>query len=63
MYIIKIYFGKFKIILKTFGSKKYKEGNFLSISNENGDVTICVDISEIRVFPPSEFLIFWNVQV
>ena len=35
-----------------------KEGNFLSISNENGDITICINISEIRVLPPSEFLIF-----
>ena len=58
MYIIKIYFGKFKKILRTFGSKNTKEGNFLSISNENGDVTICVNISEIRVLPPSEFFIF-----
>ena len=58
MYIIKIYFGKFKKILKTFGSKKYKEGNFLSISNENGDITVCVNISEIRVLPPYEYLIF-----
>ena len=58
MYIIKIYFGKFKKILKTFGSKNTKEGYFLSISNENGDITICINISEIRVLPPSEFLIF-----
>ena len=58
MYIIKIYFGKFTKILKTFGSKNTKEGYFLSISNENGDITICVNISEIRVLPQSEFLIF-----
>ena len=38
--------------------KNTKEGNFLSISNENGDITICINISEIRVVPPSEFLIF-----
>ena len=38
--------------------KNPKEGNFLSISNENGDITICINISEIRVLPPSEFLIF-----
>ena len=38
--------------------KNTKEGNFLSISNENGDITICVNISEIRVLPPSEFFIF-----
>ena len=38
--------------------KNTKEGNFLSISNENGDMIICVNISEIRVLPPSEFLIF-----
>ena len=38
--------------------KNTKEGNFLSISNENGDITICVNISEIKVLPPSEFLIF-----
>ena len=38
--------------------KHTKEGNFLSISNENGDITICINISEIRVLPPSEFLIF-----
>ena len=37
--------------------KNTKEGNFLSISNENGDITICINISEIRVLPPSEFLI------
>ena len=36
--------------------KNTKEGNFLSISNENGDITICINISEIRVLPPSEFL-------
>ena len=36
--------------------KYTKEGNFLSISNENGDITICINISEIRVLPPSEFL-------
>ena len=35
-----------------------KEGNFLSISNENGNITICINISEIRVFPSSEFFIF-----
>ena len=58
MYIIKIYFGKFKKILKTSGSKNTKEGNFLSISNENGDITICINISEIRVLPPSDFFIF-----
>ena len=57
MYIIKIYFEKFKKILKTYGSKNTK-GNFLSISNENGDITICINISEIRVLPPSEFSIF-----
>ena len=56
MCIIKFYFGKFKKILKTFGSKNTKEGNFLSISNENGDITICINISQIRVLPPSEFL-------
>ena len=28
MYIIKIYFGKFKKILKTFGSKTYKRRQF-----------------------------------
>ena len=38
--------------------KNTKEGNFPSISNENGDITICINISEIRVLPPSEFLIF-----
>ena len=38
--------------------KNTKEGNFLSISNENGDITICVNISEIKVLLPSEFLIF-----
>ena len=38
--------------------KSTKEGNFLSISNENGDITICINISEIRVLPPSEFFIF-----
>ena len=38
--------------------KNTKEGNFLSISNENGDITICINISEIRVLPTSEFLIF-----
>ena len=38
--------------------KYTKEGNFLSISNENGDITICINISEIRVLLPSEFLIF-----
>ena len=38
--------------------KNTKEGNFLSISNENGDITICVNISEIRVLPPSEFFSF-----
>ena len=38
--------------------KYTKEGNFLSISNENGDITICINISEIRVLPPSEFSIF-----
>ena len=38
--------------------KNTKEGNFLSISSENGDITICVNISEIRVLPPSEFFIF-----
>ena len=27
-YIIKIYFGKVKKILKTFGSKKYKRGQY-----------------------------------
>ena len=35
-----------------------KEGNFLSTLNENGHITICVNISEIRVLPPSVFLIF-----
>ena len=38
--------------------KNTKEGNFLSISNENGDIIICINISEIRVLRPSEFLIF-----
>ena len=38
--------------------KNTKEGNFLSISNENGHITICVNISEIRVLLPSEFFIF-----
>ena len=38
--------------------KKKKEGNFLSISNKYGNITICINISEIRVFPPSEFFIF-----
>ena len=38
--------------------KNTKEGNFLSISNENGDITIYINISEIRMLPPSEFLIF-----
>ena len=38
--------------------KNTKESNFLSISNENGDITICINISEIRVLPPSEFFIF-----
>ena len=38
--------------------KNTEEGNFLSISNENGDITICINISEIRVLPPSEFFIF-----
>ena len=38
--------------------KNTKEGNFLSISNENGDITICINISEIRVLPPSECFIF-----
>ena len=38
--------------------KNTKEGNFLSISNENGDITICINISQMRVLPPSEFLIF-----
>ena len=36
--------------------KNTKEGNFLSIFNENGDITICINISEIRVLPLSEFL-------
>ena len=36
--------------------KNTKEDNFLSISNEN--ITICINISEIRVLPPSEFLFF-----
>ena len=58
MYIIKIYFGKFQKILKTLVVKNTKEGNFLSITNENRDITIWVNISEIRVLPPSEFLIF-----
>ena len=35
-----------------------KEGNSLSISNETGDITICVNILEIRVLPPSEIFIF-----
>ena len=56
MYIIKIYFGKFK--LRLLVAKNTKEGNFLSISNENGDITICINVSEIRVLPPSEFFIF-----
>ena len=38
--------------------KNTKEGNFLSIPNENGDITICINISETRVLPPSEFVIF-----
>ena len=38
--------------------KNTKEGNFLSISSENGDITICINISEIMVLPPSEFFIF-----
>ena len=38
--------------------KNTKEGNFPSISNENGDITICINISEIRVLPLSEFFIF-----
>ena len=38
--------------------KHTKKGNFLSISNENGDITICINISEIRVLAPSEFFIF-----
>ena len=38
--------------------KYTKEGNFLSISNENGDITIWINISEIRMLPPSEFFIF-----
>ena len=57
MYIIKIYFGKFKKFLRLLVVKNTK-GNFFRISNENGDITICVNISEIRVLPPSEFLIF-----
>ena len=36
--------------------KNTKEGNFLSISNENGDITICINISEIRVLPHLNFL-------
>ena len=36
--------------------KNTKEGNFFSISNDNGDITICINISEIRVLPSSEFL-------
>ena len=48
-------FKKFQRLLVV---KNTKEGNFLSISNENGDITICINISEIRVLPPSEFLIF-----
>ena len=56
MYTIKIYFGKFKKILKILVVKITKEGNFLCISNENGDITICVNISEIRVHPSYEFL-------
>ena len=28
------------------------------MSNENGGTNICVNMSEIRVPPPSEFLIF-----
>ena len=42
--------------------KNTKEGNFLSISNENGDIAICINISEIRVLPPSEFFIFGMYQ-
>ena len=38
--------------------KNTKEGNFLSISNENEDITICDNTPEIRVLPQSEFLIF-----
>ena len=38
--------------------KNTKEGNFLSISNENRDITICINILEIRVLPPSEVFIF-----
>ena len=37
-------------------SKNSKENNFLSISNENGCTNICVNLSEIRVVLPSEFL-------
>ena len=36
-----------------------KEGNFLSISNENGDITICINISEIRALP---YLNFWFLE-
>ena len=41
-----------------FGSKNTKEYNFLSIATKNGGTNICINISEIRVPPPSEFLIF-----
>ena len=54
MYINNIYFGKLRLLVVN----NTKEGYFLSISNENGDITICVNISEIRVLPPSEFFIF-----
>ena len=47
-----------KKFLRLLVVKNTKEGNFLSISSENGDITICVNISEIRVLPLSEFLIF-----
>ena len=57
MYIIKIYFGKFKKNSKDLVVKNTKEGKFHSISNENGDITICINISEISVLPPYEFLI------
>ena len=58
LHVIKIYFGKLKKNLKTFCSQTYKIHHFLSISNENGGSNIYVNISEIRVPPPSEFLIF-----
>ena len=48
----------FKQFYRLLVVKNTKEGNFLSTSNENGDITICINISEIRVLLPSQFLIF-----